>query len=58
MVKRILIIFLSFILLLSGVVNGFYSYEKRFVGLKLNRNVIKPSYTLSYDNTKIKSRKC
>lgn len=56
MVKKICIAFLCIIIIFSNVVNGFYRYENKFSVFNLNRNNVKPNYTISYDNSNIKNR--
>lgn len=53
MIKRILIIFISIIIMFSGIVNGFYSYENRFTIFNITRNSNKANYTISYKKDSI-----
>ena len=49
MKRKVLIFFLVIVVLLSSVVNGFYSFEKTFSLFQLRRNIVPANYTVSYD---------
>ena len=52
MIRKIFLIFIGLIVLLTESVSGFYNYENRFKIFSLNRNISKTNCVVSYDKTK------
>lgn len=51
MIRKIFLIFIGLIVLLTESVSGFYNYENRFKIFSLNRNISKTNCVVSYDKT-------